>query len=117
MTGQFDGTDPENIVVRTQMAIAIYINPFGELVLRQEAPLYPDEDASVVIAPDNVPKVIEAMQQVMGIAAPTAVTKDPIAVDRQRRHRRKSRDAVTVVTVVESVTNRDGQANLPLAAE
>jgi hypothetical protein len=121
MSESFRWCNDETVVVRTQMAIAIYLNPYGELVIRQEGQMHPDEDVWVVIAPDNVPAVIEAMQEAIGTAdAPATVTKDPTAANRQRRHRDRHRDGVTPVTAG-GVTDRDSagsnQGGLPLAAE
>jgi hypothetical protein len=122
VTDAFDWLETENVTVRTQMAIAVYLNPHGELVIRQEGQFHPDEDVWVVIAPDNVPAVIEAMQQAMGMTA-GSVTKDPTAAHRQRRHRdkhRDNRDVVTPVTVANTVTDRDvarsDRDKLPLLA-
>lgn len=114
-------TDP-NIVVRTQMAISVFLNQAGDLVIRQEGQFHPDEDAWVVIVPDNVPAVIEAMQQIMGRLAGT-VTKDRTATDRQRRHRdrnRDNRDGVTPISGPAAVTARDNitanRDDIPLLA-
>ena len=123
MSDAFDWTEPENTVVRTQMAIAVYLNPFGELVIRQEGQFHPDEDTWIVIAPDNVPAVIEAMQEVMGVNSASVGNKDLTAANRQRRHRdrhRDNRDGVTPITGAVTVTDRDAvtpdRDSLPLLA-
>lgn len=112
------------VAVRTQMAIAVYLNPYGELVLRQEGQFHPDEDVWIVIAPDNVVAVTDAMHAAMGAVPATRVTKDRTAAKRQRRHREKHRDnqgGVTPVTGQSTVTGRNvvthSQGGLPLAAE
>ena len=109
MSDAFDWNEADNVTVSTQMAIAVYLNTFGELVIRQEGQFHPDEDAWIVIAPNNVPAVIQAMQQVMGMTTRT-VTKDPTAANRQRRHREKHRDirdGATPVTDADTVTDHD----------
>lgn len=78
MSDAFDWneTENENVVVRTQMAIAVYLNPCGELVIRQEGQFHPDEDVFIVIAPGNVPAVIAAMTAAAGLMPPAAIAPE-----------------------------------------
>jgi hypothetical protein len=109
------------------MAISVYLNQSGELVIRQEGQFHPSEDVWVVIAPHNVPAVIAAMEETIGLsAAPRTGTKDPTAAQRQRRRRDRQRDngggpgVVTPATVTCGGPNRDGggtNGTFPLAAE
>jgi len=60
--------DPD-IVVRTQMAISVYRNGDGDLVIRQEGQFHPSEDVWVVIAPHHVPSVISAMERQLALVS------------------------------------------------
>ncbi len=74
MSVDHDWTTDPDIVVRTQMAISVYLNQFGELVIRRQGQPYQGEDGWVVIAPANVSRVIAAMQETIGVTAPETVT-------------------------------------------
>lgn len=49
------------IVIAAQPAIAVYLNPWGHCVIRQEAAGDHDEDKFVTVAPDNVARLIAAL--------------------------------------------------------
>jgi hypothetical protein len=61
------GADADNIVVRAQPAVAVYLNPHGEVVVRQVGHYGPDEDQFVFVAPENVLRVTKRMLAVAGI--------------------------------------------------
>jgi hypothetical protein len=47
MADDFDWNNDETVTVRTQMGLAVYTNPHGALVIRQEGS-YPDDDVWVI---------------------------------------------------------------------
>jgi hypothetical protein len=55
---KFDWADDKDIIVRAQPALAIYENPNGHVVIRQEAREYEDEDPFITIAPEYLDRVI-----------------------------------------------------------
>jgi hypothetical protein len=57
--------DSDSIVVPAQPAIAVYFNPRGEVVIRQEAQLHPDEDHYVFLHIKNLPPLISRLQQIV----------------------------------------------------
>src|SRR5271163_3040209 len=122
MSDTFDWSSDECVQVRTQMAISVYLNTHGELVIRQEGRYHPDEDVWIVISPENVPKVIVAMDGAIGLTA--VAGGDPTAAARQRnfRKRRRERDTVTPITGDGAVTDRNAKPSrqtdpLQVAAE
>jgi hypothetical protein len=52
---------PENLLLPSQPAIAVYKNPHEEVVIRQEGETY-GEDSFVRINPENVEKLIERLR-------------------------------------------------------
>jgi hypothetical protein len=106
MTGyspEFDwnpSSDTEHsIVVRHQPAIAVYLNPHDEVVVRQQDQYDESDDHFVFITKDNVPKVVERMLELAGLemathAAPLMLPKpEPLSgAERQRRYRNKHRN-------------------------
>jgi len=60
----FDWSDAEAVVVPAQPAIAVYFNPRGEIVIRQEAQFHPDEDHFVYVGRKNLRPLIERLQQI-----------------------------------------------------
>ena len=63
--GEFDwspsGKDANSIVIHEQSAIAVYANVNGDTVVSEKARNYPDEDRFIVIRPDNVQALSEAL--------------------------------------------------------
>ncbi|MGF6434340.1 hypothetical protein [Bradyrhizobium elkanii] len=51
------------VVVPEQAAIAVYENPNGDVVIRQEAQMHPDEDHYVYIQHLYLPVLIAALEQ------------------------------------------------------
>jgi hypothetical protein len=62
----FKWTD-KNTAVRAQLAIAVYTNAYGEVVIRQAD--YPGEDSFIAIARANIPAVVAALLKEVGIGA------------------------------------------------
>jgi flagellar hook assembly protein FlgD len=58
----WDGGDR---VVDGQLAIAVYKNSYGEVVIRQEAGATDSEDHFVIISPTNLSVVISSLQKMM----------------------------------------------------
>lgn len=59
-----DARTEGQVVVPEQAAIAIYENPQGDIVIRQEAQMHPDEDQFIYIQPTYLPRLIAALEQV-----------------------------------------------------
>jgi hypothetical protein len=64
--GRFDWTS-NDVVVRQQDAVAVYQNPYGDVVIRREAAWDEENDVCVVIARQNVPAVVEAILHTAGL--------------------------------------------------
>ena len=58
------GPENEDVVVPEQKALAIYANPWGQVVIRQEAAWDESEDRFLVISWENLPKVIEQLTKI-----------------------------------------------------
>jgi hypothetical protein len=58
----FDWRDKDDVVIETQRATAIYWNPAGQVVIRQEAGWSDDDDPYLFFEPANLPRVIERLQ-------------------------------------------------------
>jgi hypothetical protein len=66
MSDDFDWTDANNVVVHSQPATAVYLNPYGQVVVRQEGHYGPDEDQWIYVSTENVPIVTQAMLEAAG---------------------------------------------------
>ena len=63
MSDEFNWNDVEDdLVVPAQRAVAVYENPKGNIVIRQEAD-HVSEDAVVVISRNHIPVLIAALQR------------------------------------------------------
>ena len=51
--------DRRSIVVPEQLAIAVYENPAGNVVIRQQGS-YPDEDVFIIVVPFNIRALVTA---------------------------------------------------------
>jgi hypothetical protein len=99
-----------------QQPTAVYLNCDSDLVIRQMGD-YGDDDVFVVIAKDNVSRLLAAIRSTMGIepAAPVPLLPKPspplTSAERSRRYRERhaQRDDV--------VTDRDGELFEQAAAE
>jgi hypothetical protein len=63
-TGDFEWTNVEDIVVPSQPAIAVYHNPRGEIVIRQEGLFGYDEDHWIYIRPENLRFLIRRLEEI-----------------------------------------------------
>ena len=59
--------EPENeaVIVAEQRAIAVYRNPWGQVVIRASASEYGDEDSFVVVSPEHVPALIAKLTAIL----------------------------------------------------
>jgi hypothetical protein len=64
---EFDWSDDDVVVLREQRLTAVYRNPHGDLVIRQERSWNEDEDPFLVIAADNVQTLIDKLCDLEGI--------------------------------------------------
>lgn len=64
---EFDWFDDESIVLRPQLAVAIYNNERGGLVIRQERDWNEESDTFIVIAPENVAAFVDRITDAAGI--------------------------------------------------
>jgi hypothetical protein len=60
---EFDWRDDDVVVVRQQMAIAVYTNPSDDVVIRQEGLYGTSEDSWIVISRQNLVPLISALQR------------------------------------------------------
>ena len=84
MTTDFEW-QPENrdIIVQSQAALAVYLNPLEHVVVRQEGHYGPDEDAFIIVAPHNALALAQAILDAAGIAedhlkVPESLPKSPV---------------------------------------
>jgi hypothetical protein len=63
---KYDPFDPKlgDMVIQHQPAIAIYENPFGAIVIRQECTARDDDDPVIIIRPEHVEKLVAKLRQV-----------------------------------------------------
>jgi hypothetical protein len=61
-SSEFSWNDHDLVVVPTQMGLAVYENPHGDIVIRQAAQ-YPDEDVWVVVSKENLVSLILRLQE------------------------------------------------------
>jgi hypothetical protein len=60
---RFDwGPDNDDLLVPSQPALAVYVNPWGQIVIRQEGEIFED-DSYVIIGSAHVPALIEKLQE------------------------------------------------------
>jgi hypothetical protein len=106
--------EEHDIVLRLQPAIAVYLNPHDEVVIRQQDQFDVSEDHFVFITKGNVLKVVERTLAVAGIERiedcgldePLLLPalKDRTGSERQRRYRNRHRNG----------DGRDVTGDLPL---
>ena len=64
MKDDFDWTEFKGEeVVRSTRAIVVYLNPDNDVVIRQEAPMYTDDEPWIVIPRVDVAKLIAKLKQ------------------------------------------------------
>lgn len=108
----FDWQDSESIAVREQPATAVYTNPHGHIVVRQQGDYSGFEDDKwIMIQPANIPALVAALWREIGQEEPAPTQrllegpKDPTAAERQRRHRHRQRDRHTTARDRRDVTS------------
>ena len=70
------GADAGDVIVREQPAIACYVNPAGDIVLRQRG--YPEDDAWIWFAPGHALAIAAAILEAAGLeVTATALTAEP----------------------------------------
>jgi hypothetical protein len=96
-----------SIVQSGVKCVAIYDNPNGDSVIRQEPPDFQDEDVYIVISKNNIDAVIAEMWALQALMGP-AVKAHMTAAERQRK-RRARRTVTRDVTPchADPVTDRD----------
>jgi hypothetical protein len=57
---RFDWSD-ECVIIPDQAAIAVYVNPFGAVVIREQRPWDRDEDTFIVVQPANLRRLVGAL--------------------------------------------------------
>jgi hypothetical protein len=62
-SGEFRWND-EDIVVPCQPPIAIYRNPSGGIVIRQDQTAFYENDHWIVVLPENLPRLIRRLQEI-----------------------------------------------------
>jgi hypothetical protein len=81
--------DAADVDIPHQARIAVYTNPAGHIVIRQDGDWYRKDDAWVVVLPENVRKLVDVLLALaepepapLALPAPTRT-----GTERQRRHR------------------------------
>jgi len=110
---EFDWYGDDTIVVQEQLAVAVYTNPRGNVVIRQKADWCDEDDIWIVISPDRagaVARAILALVEPEAEPAPLALPApaDRTAAERQKRYRQRHRNGVTPVTDTVTATSRNG---------
>ena len=120
MSVEFDWSDGAlNIPIPEQPATCVYTNPRGMIVVRQAGQYHQDEDAWLIIAPQNVPALVAALLQEadVGDGVENSST-DSTAAARQRRYRQRRRHRdVTPPTVTTRDADRNAVTLQPQAAQ
>jgi hypothetical protein len=87
----------ETVCIPEQLAIACYLNPSGDIVIRQRADAYEDQDAIVLVAPIHARTLATAILRLLGETLPVTPEASlgdgsvtPAAL-RQRRYRERHR--------------------------
>ncbi len=84
----FDWNDTESIAVGEQLAIAVYENPRGDVVIRQAN--WPEDDVWIVLNPANAAALCRALMREAGIEqTPMPLLPAPArsAAERSRKYR------------------------------
>jgi len=64
MADEFKWADvDDDIVLSAQLAVAVYENPSGDTVIRQEADHSSDEDSIIIINRNNLAAFVAALQE------------------------------------------------------
>jgi len=88
-----------DIVIPEQAAIAVYLNPRGDIVIRQRAEWCEEHDTVIVLAPAHASTLARAILDAAGEGGPGLEPRDVTGASRARRyrarHRHGSRNGVT----------------------
>ncbi len=82
------------VAVREQAPIAVYLNPRGCVVIRQQNDF--DDDSWILVEPDRVRALAEAIVRLaeperLALPPPSPAVKDTTAAERQRRYRERQK--------------------------
>ena len=58
----WDDLEPEDQIVRTVHAVAVYLNPHGDIVIRQECRMYGEDDQVVIVPIDACRRLISRLE-------------------------------------------------------
>jgi hypothetical protein len=110
MSSDFDWSDI-NVVIHEQPQSGVYLNPNGQLVIRQLRNAYEDEDPFLYFSLENVPALVRAIIDTAGIEPADVWPQQQLNVlpapipatgaERSKRYRQRKRD--------DGVTNRDAR--------
>jgi hypothetical protein len=89
---RFDWCESESIVLREQPATAVYINPAGDIVIRQANAYGDDDDDFIYLRPENVPALVDAILAAADAERPAQVDAPLTNAERQRRYRDRHRN-------------------------
>jgi hypothetical protein len=97
---RFDWSEEDNVVCHEQPRSAVYFNPRGQVVIRQQADYHAfDEDSFVFFSIENVPALIESLRALIspGTPKPPSRVASPVTsgASRQKRYRERHRNGVT----------------------
>ena len=89
----FDWNDADkgDVVVGHQGQIACYLNGDRDLVVRQERDWWRQDDAWIVIRPENVRQLVRAMLALIEPEKPLALPAPMTQADRAKRYRERKR--------------------------
>ena len=100
---EFDWHDTDEVIVREQPAVAVYLNLAGDIVLRQQGDVF-DDDAWIWFHPEHAAAIAAAILEAAGLDAPVltpsqttdaVLPKDPTAAERQRKYRERKKKKPT----------------------
>lgn len=121
MSDDFNWNDSNDVIaVAFQERIAVYKNGEREIVIRQDGHGFCRDDAWIVVRPENVRQLVDAMLALLGPeqAANLPLLPGPAdrtAAERQRRYRNAKRNGSPVTpTVTDTVTDRDSHGETDL---
>jgi hypothetical protein len=100
--------EPEDIIAPSQIEIAAYLNPNGDLVIRRRPDEFEQDDVWVVVGQTHVGRLVERIITLYGFSLPISKTsqgnpaevaalpaperltsRDPTGAERQRRFRER----------------------------
>lgn len=106
---EFDWYGDRSVVVREQLSVAVYVNPNGQMVIRQQCPWERDDDSIIIVNPESAQAVADRLTALAAIEMPMLALPAPKAksgAERTRAYRDRKRDAGVTDSVTENVTER-----------